>query len=563
MSVPLFGAVARERCWEALGGGVWDLLVIGGGATGAAAARDAAGRGLRVALVDAGDFGGGTSSASSRLIHGGLRYLQTGDFRLVFEASAERRRLLALAPHLVRPLPLLFPVFRGGAVGLRTLQAGMWLYDLLALFRNIGRHRMLDRRAALAREPALRREGLRGGALFWDAAVDDARLVVATARAAYEAGAATVSHAEVRGFRVENGAVRGATVRDRLGTRTVEVNARVVLNATGPWTDLVRRLADPTAPPRLRPTKGVHLMLARERLGAHGAVIFRSAVDGRTMFALPWGEQAYVGTTDTDYVGDPGEARAEQADVQYLLASANALFPGRDLGPADVLSSWAGVRPLLAPGRGRAGVAEGKTSREHDVWRDPSGLLNVAGGKLTTFRIMAADAADVAEGILQRDFGVRITASATAAEPLPGAPDGPWDAWVAEAVRRSAALGVPEGTARALAARYGTEVERVLDRVRVEPRLGDPLIPGQPYLWAEVDHAGEAEMALTLADVLQHRLHLFYEAADGGAAVADPIARRMAGLPGIGWDEGRVRDEVARYRARVAENRRPGGSPPG
>ncbi|HEX8431292.1 MAG TPA: glycerol-3-phosphate dehydrogenase/oxidase, partial [Longimicrobium sp.] len=401
-----FSAEARAEHWNALAGETWDVLVIGGGVTGAGIARDAAGRDLRVALVDAGDIAHGTSSRSSRLVHGGLRYLETYDFRLVFEASAERRRLLALAPHLVHPLPFLFPVFRKGPVGRRKLQAGMWLYDTLSLFRNISRHRMLSRRQVAAEEPMLRMDNVVGAALYYDASVDDARLALANARGAHEAGAAVVPHAEVVGFIRDEDVIRGARVRDTLTGATTEVAARVVINATGPWSDELRRLADPEAAPRLRPTKGVHIMVERERLGNHNAITFRSPVDGRVMFVLPWGDFSYVGTTDTDYHGAPADVAADADDVRYLLDSANSLFPRARLTDADVVSTWAGLRPLLAPPEAGSELSASATSREHEIWQDRSGLLNIAGGKLTTYRVMAAEAADVAARILRERHGV-------------------------------------------------------------------------------------------------------------------------------------------------------------
>lgn len=551
-----FSAVAREGHWNALGSETWDVLVIGGGATGAGVARDAAGRGFRTALVEAGDFARGTSSRSSRLIHGGLRYLETMELGLVFEASAERRRLLALAPHLVQPLPFLFPVFHGG-VGLRKLQAGMWLYDLLALFRNIRRHRMLSRDAVVATEPGLRRDGLRGGAIYYDAAVDDARLTLATARAAHEAGAATVSHAAVVALPMERGTVRGARVRDALTGRMQPVAARVVVNAAGPWSDTVRQLADPGAAPRLRPTKGVHLMLARDRLRARHAIIFHSSVDDRVMFVLPWGERVYVGTTDTDFRGAPDEAEADATDVAYLLDSANALFPEARLSSADVLSTWAGVRPLLAPLSARDAPPAGATSREHRVWRDPSGLLNVAGGKLTTFRVMAAEVTDAAAALLHRGGNGAAPRSRTARQPLPGTPSGDWREFRDALLGRAAEAGVAGDIARHLADAYGAEADAVLERVRDDPALGERIVAEHPYVWAEVDHAVEREMALTLADVMERRLHLFTEARDGGMQAARRVAERMARLPGLGWDAARVEAETAGYRAAVDRNREP------
>jgi glycerol-3-phosphate dehydrogenase len=553
--VTSFSAEARAEHWNALGRGTWDLLVIGGGITGAGVARDAAGRGLRVALVDAGDIAHGTSSRSSRLIHGGLRYLETLDFRLVFEASAERRRLLALASHLVHPLPFLFPVFRKGPVGRRKLQAGMWLYDGLSLFRNIARHRMLSRKAVAEAEPALRTEDVVGAALYYDASVDDARLALANARGAHEAGAAIVPHAEVVGFLRDGARVSGARVRDGIGGGFTTVRARVVLNATGPWSDEVRRMADPRAKPRLRTTKGVHIMVPRERLANRNAITFRSPIDGRVMFVLPWGDFSYVGTTDTDYRGSPSDVRADAEDVRYLLESANSIFPAAKLTDADVVSTWAGLRPLLAPLETDGGRSESATSREHEIWQDRGGLLNIAGGKLTTYRVMASEAADEAARILRERDGVESGKSRTEDLPLPAAPREPWDDFAAGIRAAAALVGLDEAAAIHLARFYGEEAASVIEEIRHDPSLGTRLVPTLPYLRAEIARAVRCEMTLTLEDLLVRRLHLFYEARDGGLGVAREVAERMAAEPGIGWDAAEVERQVERYRQAVADTR--------
>lgn len=559
---PAFSAEARAAHHAALGGETWDLLVVGGGINGAAVARDAAGRGLRTALVEAADWGEGTSSRSSRLIHGGIRYLETFEFGLVFEASAERRRLLRLAPHLVHPLPFLFPVFRHDPVGPLKLRAGMWLYDALALFRNIGAHRMLSRARALEAEPRLRRDDLLAAATYYDAAVDDARLTLANVRGAHEAGAAVVSRAAVTDLIADAGAVRGAVVQDLLTGASTEVRARVVVNATGPWSDGLRRLADPQAAPRLRPTKGVHVMLHAERLGSRGAVTFRSPLDGRTMFVLPWGRFAYVGTTDTDFAGPPGEATATEEDVRYLLDSANALFPGAALTAEDVVSTWAGVRPLVAPaGDAAEGLSAGATSREHEIWWESGALLTVVGGKLTTYRPMAAEVVDAAARRLRREHGVESGISPTRDLPLPGAPAEPWDAFEARIRREGAAAGVGEETGAHLARAYGEDAEGVLAEARRDPALARRIVPALPYLWAEVPHAVRGEMALTLSDVLVRRLHIFYEAEDGGLSVARAVAERMAEEAGIGWDAAEITRQVETYRAEVKATRGFGGGP--
>lgn len=556
-----FSPAARADHLTSLREERFDLLVVGGGITGAGVALDAATRGLRVALVEAGDFAEGTSSRSSRLVHGGLRYLETGDFRLVFEALAERRRLLELASHLVHPLPFLFPLYRSGPVGYRKLQAGMWLYDLLSMFRGVRRHRMLRHRAVLAGEPHLRREGLVGGAEYFDASVDDARLTLAVARGAHEAGAAVVSHAEVTGFLREAGEpLHGVCLRDRLTGESLEAKADLVINATGPWSDELRRMADPGAEPRLRPTKGVHVVLERTRVGNEGALIFPSTLDGRIMFVLPWGDFTYVGTTDTDFEGSPGDASATDGDVDYLLDSTNALFPEARLTREDVLSTWTGVRPLLAPERSDDAPDEGSTSREHEIWRDSGGLVNVAGGKLTTYRVMAEQTVDFAVGLLRREREVVAVDSITADLHLPGAPLESWDTFESRIREAGGRTGVSDATARHLARSYGEDAESILARIADDPSLGEPLVAGLPYVWAEIPHVVRCEMALTLEDALRRRLHLFYEARDGGVQVARAVAERMAADPGLGWDAAEVERQVASYRAAVDATRvRPGG----
>lgn len=549
-----FSAAGRDEAWSSLGEEVFDLLIIGGGITGAGVARDAAGRGFRVALVEQGDIGSGTSSLSSRLIHGGLRYLETFDFDLVFEALRERRRLLELAPHLVHPLPFLFPVFRGDPTGRLKLAAGMWLYETLSLFQSPRRHRMLSREGVLETEPLLRKDGLSGGAIYYDAQVDDARLTLAVARGAADAGATVLSYARAVGVRRGSGETAVVEVEDGLRPRRLEVEARVVLNATGPWSDRTRQIADGSVETRLRATKGVHIVVDRGRVGNHGAIIFRSAVDGRVMFVLPWGDLTYIGTTDTEYAGDPGAVRAESADVEYLLESANAIFPAAKLVQADVRSTWAGVRPLLAPEPGH-GLSESQTSREHAIWRDESGLLNVAGGKLTTFRSMAAETVEVIAQILEEEFEIPSGAYYTEFLPLPGSPEGEWEAAADRLENDVVDKGIDRVTAAALVRRYGDDVRGVIALTTFDPSLALPLIPGRPYLRAEVPYVVRGELALTLEDVLRRRLHLFYEEFDGARDVAREVAELMAPENGIGWSAAQIEEQVAAYGAAVAATR--------
>ena len=553
MSAAPFSAAARREHWEALGSETFDVLIIGGGVTGSGIARDAAGRGLKVVLVEAGDIGGGTSSRSSRLVHGGLRYLETFDFGLVFEALRERRRLLELAPHLVEPLPFLFPVFKGDPTGLAKMTAGMWLYESLSLFRSPKRHRIMGRNSLLELEPKLRSHGLAGGAMYYDAQVDDARLTLAVARAAAEAGARIISHAAVEAVAPQVGQAGTATIRDTQGDGSATVKARVIVNATGPWSDYVRALADSAVKPRLRTTKGVHILVDRDRVENRNAIIFRSVVDGRVMFVLPWGEFTYIGTTDTEYSGRPEDVAADQADIDYLLRSANEIFPSARLGNEDVLSTWAGVRPLLAPEG--AGLTESQTSREHEIWQDDSGLLNIAGGKLTTYRSMAAEVAGAICSILKNDFDVRSGPYYTEFIPLPGAPDRQGDDIEARIWTRAQRLGLSRPTSEHLVARYGSEANLVVDLVERDPALGELIVEGLPYLLAEVVHSVRAELALTLEDVLRRRTQVFYEAADGGLSAVGRVAGLMAREEGIGWSASKVDAEISQYGERVSKTR--------
>ena len=516
-----------------------DLLIIGGGITGAGIARDAALRGFRVAVVDKGDFGAGTSSHSSRLIHGGIRYLEQRNFRLVFEASRERRVLLHIAPHLVRPLPFLFPVYRGARVPAWKLRAGMWLYDLLAAFRNVKAHRWLSTKQVRRAEPALKDRGLTGAALYWDAQTDDARLVLATMRSAARAGALVANYAEVASLLKPDGQVRGAVVRDVLSGETRTVRALVVVNAGGPWVDALRRMDDAGASPLLRATKGAHVAVPRRRIGHERAITLFSAIDGRVMFVLPWGELSYIGTTDTDADVSPDAVRVTAEDVTYLLRSANAAFPNAHLAANDVVSVWAGLRPLL--GQDPA-AAPSQVSREHRVVESAQGLITIAGGKLTTYRVMARDVADrVAARLHELDGRPVAPRPPTDRIPLPGGEAAELDVLLESARAR----GVSEATARHLVASYGSEAAAVLNLVDRDRSLGEPIAPLRPEIWAEVSHAVEREMAVRIQDVLIRRLHLFYQYAEQGTAVAAPVAQRMKRL--LGWDEVREAEELVDY----------------
>jgi glycerol-3-phosphate dehydrogenase len=526
-----------------------DVLVVGGGITGAGIARDAALRGFRTAVVDKGDFASGTSSHSSRLIHGGLRYLEQYEFHLVREASHERRVLLQMAPHLVRPLQFVLPSYRGARVPAWRLRAGLWLYDLLAGFRNAGLHRWLGRKATLRLEPGLRDKDLQGAALYFDAQTDDARLTLATMRAAAQAGALVASHASVTALLKPDGRIRGAAVRDVLSGQEYGVRALVVVNATGPWSDELRRLEAPDAAPLLRLTRGAHVAVPRQRMGHVRAMTLTSPLDGRVMFVLPWGDLSYIGTTDTDDDTAPDDVRATGEDVVYLLRSANWFFPTARLSPRDVVATWAGLRPLLRAD-GAGAVAPSATSREHRLVEGPGGLLTIAGGKLTTYRLMAREVVDrVAARLSALDGRPRAARPRTDRLPLPGGETADLEGLVKAATER----GARESTARYLVGAYGSEAAAVLNVVERDRALGQPIVVGRPELWAEVTHAMEREMALRLSDMLIRRLHLFYATRDQALSAAGVVADRMAAA--LGWDAARRDAELGDYEKQVARSR--------
>ncbi|MCC6931536.1 MAG: glycerol-3-phosphate dehydrogenase/oxidase [Gemmatimonadaceae bacterium] len=533
----------------------FDLLVIGGGIVGCGVARDAALRGLRVALVEKGDFASGTSSRSSRLVHGGVRYLEHGHLHLVFESSRERRRLLRLAPHLVRPLSFTWPVYEGARVAQWKLLAGLTLYDALALFRNVGNHRRLTREAVMAREPALTTVGLVGGATYWDASTDDSRLTLANALGAVAAGAAVVNYTAVTALLHGTGRVTGAIVRDLVGGGDVTVRARCIVSAAGPWTDALQRLELPgptgraattpsdadDAPSRaILGSAGTHIAVARERIGNESAITLVAPSDGRVMFVLPAGEQAIVGTTETPAKAGPDEIRATREEVRYLLDACNANFPAAMLRDVDVISAWAGIRPLAAS---LADHEAGSASREHTIAEGAEGVLWVTGGKLTTYRAMAEDVVDRA----CQQLGL---------EDRPGRPNRevvlPGGAMQSlSATEADARVGVgDEAIAMRLAAAYGCDWRHVWQLTREDPWLRERMDDAHPYTLAEAAYAFSHEMAMTLGDVLLRRTHLAFELRDHGVAAAGRLATRLA--PRLGWDAAQVTAELVRYEREVA-----------
>jgi glycerol-3-phosphate dehydrogenase len=525
-----------------------ELLVVGGGATGAGIARDAATRGLRVGLVEAGDFAGQTSSQSSRLIHGGLRYLQYGDLRLVFEGLAERRHLMETAPHLCRPIEFVFPGYRGERPGLFVEGVGIGLYNALALWRPPASSRRLEAREVYAIAPELRAANLLGAQCYIDCQTDDARLVLENVLDAEAAGAIVVSHALVTALdRDHHGRVRGGRVQPEPREAPIAVRARVVVNATGPFSDAFDR-----GRRNLRPTMGVHAVFPADRL-PHGGrvVVLRSPRDNRLFFVMPAGPRTVVGTTDTDWASPAGasrppgvadQIRARRADIEYILEAANHAFPPARLGPDDVIATTAGLRPLIAT----SASTPSQTSREHELIREPDGLLTIVGGKLTTLRRMGEQVVDDVVEIL-RDKGREdpVGPCVTATRPLPGGgPPAPLPADGDE---------LPPDVREHLVRTYGSRVLDVLALRATAPALAARIDPELPYLWVEVVHAIQHEHAREVADVLMRRVPLFRQARDQGLGAAPLVAASLGEI--LGWSGARRLASLEAYEAAVARSR--------
>jgi glycerol-3-phosphate dehydrogenase len=541
----------REEARRCLSTETFDLVVIGGGATGAGIARDAILRGLKVALIEKRDYGSGTSSRSSKLIHGGLRYLQQAQLKLVFEGTNERALLVHLAPHLVRPIPFLFPTYKGRFPTLGMMTAGLWLYDALAKFRTI-RHKRHSARSVYTLEPELQRDKLSGGIVYYDAVTDDARLTLENLLDARDQGACVLNYARARGVRRDHGRVAGLEVEDLLAGGSFAVKARIVVNASGPWSDRVlEAIGVPPERPRLRPTKGTHILVDAKRLPAKHAVVMATH-DKRVTFTIPWRHRTVIGTTDTDYQGDYDRVAATRADVEYLLATANHYFPSLGLTMDDVLATWAGLRPLIATEAAKTG----DVSREHEIFVDQGGVLTIAGGKLTTYRRMARECVDdVIRELKHRGFAEEVRPCTTEDRPLPGAMGlGEHHSLEQIALEVARRADVDEEVAHNLVFTYGVNAPRLAEMIAQDRRLGARIDPEMPYVWAQVDHAVRTELAATVDDVLGRRVPLLLMARDQGLGVAPEVARRMGAL--LGWTDEQRERSLAQYEDVVADSRR-------
>ena len=562
---PSTPAEQRARKIKALQEGVYDAVIIGGGINGAAVARDAALRGLRVAMLEQNDLAFGTSSRSSRLIHGGLRYLELGELGLVFEAVNERALLSRVARHIARPLPFIVPVYDGDTFPLFLVDVGLWIYDGLALFRNYQTHRKLDAEALLRQLPGARSEGLHGGVHYYDYQTNDARLVLENALGAERARADLLTYCRVEELLYSHGKVAGVRARDRLSGVELTLKTRVVVSAAGPWTDEV--LAKSDRPERwLRPSKGVHIVVPREKLATDEALVLRHPKDNRVLFILPYHERTVIGTTDTDFEGDPADLWATRDDVEYLVAAAKYQFPHCPLRAEDTISNWAGIRPLLAQ---QDADNPSAVSREHRIHARSDGLVVVAGGKLTTYRSMADECVGKMLPLIEEAGGnLPQRGCETDKTPLPGAKGlrSDDDLWALCEHIGSAFGETPDQISREehipcnaigrhLGMTYGIRSHEVAtiaqdmglngEDARVDPEL--------PFSWAEFVYAARAEMAMSLEDAMIRRSHIFFRGASQGL----PYAERAAELMGkeLGWSGAEQQAQVEHYERVVAKSR--------
>ncbi|QPL05099.1 MULTISPECIES: glycerol-3-phosphate dehydrogenase/oxidase [Actinomyces] len=524
-----------------------DVLVVGGGVTGAGIAVDAASRGLRTGIVEMGDWASGTSSWSSKLVHGGLRYLYQLNFALVHESLTERGRLLTrTAPHLVKAQPFLWPLKH--QVERSYSAVGIGMYDALALagargHQTVPIQKHLGRKGTKTLAPALDTSQLAGAIQFYDARVDDARLVIDLVRTAVGLGAFAASRTKVTGFLRQGGSVTGAVVTDLETGQSREIRARQVINATGVWTEATQDLATSEGGLKVLASKGIHVVVPKEAIDAETGIFLRT--EKSVLFIIPWPRYWVIGTTDTPWSEDVAKPVATSADIDYVLEHANAVLE-RPISREDVIGVYAGLRPLLQPRlRPGAGTSSTKVSREHTVTRIVPGLTAIAGGKLTTYRVMAADAVDHALG----EAGAKAHPSATADLPLVGA------AGYHQLVGRAGDIARDRGWTLArvthLLDRYGDEVPALLETIDAEPGLGEPLAVEPAFLKAEVAWAVTHEGAAHLDDVLLRRVRLDMERRDHGLGAADEILEIMAPL--LGWDEAAVAAEKAAYAARVEQ----------
>lgn len=521
---------------------VFDLAIIGGGITGAGIARDAASRGMKVALIEANDFAFGTSSRSSKLIHGGIRYLENLEFHLVFEALRERQRLFEMAPHLVHPLRFLLPIYKTGRVPAWKMGLGMWLYDALSMFEAPEMNQFLNVKEIEREYPALSSAGLTGAFAYYDAYMDDDRLVFETLRSARTHGAEIVNYVKATGAVIQAGRVEAIECEDLEEKQKFTLQAHQIVSSVGPWTDRLGQDFFKNWKRMLRPSKGVHLTFLKERFPLQDAIVM--GAESRIVFAIPRHEMVIVGTTDTDFPGDPATVRTDSDDVAYILKVIEKYFPGYGIQASDIVGTYAGVRPLIDDGA----QTESKTSREHLIWTDPHGVTFVAGGKYTTYRNMAEQTVDKVLALMKEDERVRFGQPKTL-EPLnPLITELLLDRAQREHKNWASDLALPESVTAALAARHGLEaLDIVVGSLGATPQA----VGSEEWMWcAEALHAMKHTLCLHLTDFFFRRTPLVLSRRDHGAPFVKAVAETMATY--LGWSESQKNDEINALQNRLS-----------
>lgn len=519
-----FSAHNRTQMLQEMERGDLDLLVIGGGITGAGIAWDAASRGLKVAVVEKQDFAFGTSSRSTKLIHGGLRYLKQLEFGLVREVGRERALLYEKAPHIIEPAPMMLPIYVGGTYGKFASSLGLWMYDWLAGVKKEERRKMLSREETLEKEPLLKHDGLKGAGYYFEYLTDDARLTLEVMKTAVSLGALAVNYAKAEEFEHENQRLKAVKVRDQVSGKTYRLTAREVVNATGPWVDELRRMDGSLSGKRLHLTKGVHLVVPHHRLPLRQPIYF-DVPDGRMIFAIPRGDITYVGTTDTDYYGDIDSPLMTVEDRDYLLNGVNHVFPSVKLSPKDVISGNAGLRPLIH----EEGKSPSELSRKDEIFESPTGLITIAGGKLTGFRKMAERVVDLVLRRLKKKEGRSFIPCRTDQIALSGCKDlGPegFKRFCEEWRRRLTEKGMDPKEAVRWIHLYGLDIEAVWERAEENP---------DRFLRAQVEHAVAEEMTVNVTDFLIRRTGDLFFYREHCERVLDDVVSAMAEING--WDK--------------------------
>lgn len=521
-----FSFLTRQQNIEKLQSEHFDILIIGGGITGAGVARDAALRGLKVALVEGNDFASGTSSRSSKLIHGGIRYLENLEFHLVFEALNERTKLFQMAPNLVHPLRFMIPIFQNSRVGMIKMGLGMWLYDALSLFQTPQMHERLDYKESLMRMPILQDKDLKGSFEYSDAYMDDDRLVIETLRSAHEAGAVIVSYTKALRSNFSDKKVSSIEVQDQLTDKKFNIYCQQVICTVGPWTDLVGETLVDDWKSILRPTKGIHLTFKKDRLPITNAVVMAVEKGNRIVFAIPRHEMIIIGTTDTDFSGNPSNAAVTSDDVKYLLQVTNQYFPNAKLQVADIVSSYAGVRPLVKD----ESATEGKTSREHIIIEDLRGFTFVAGGKYTTYRLMSQQVVDK----VIKNYNLERRASLG-----PCITDQPLNSMLEPEQYHLSLIKAETQLEKKLAERYGMEAYQMI------AFYGNDLTS----LEIEACHSIEKGLCFNLVDFFTRRTHEMLAEKDHGLSQLEVIADLFQEK--IGWTEEQKQQQIEEYRSYI------------